>query len=136
MPASVAAQLIYNAIFAPTVVWRDDAYTNKTLIGDEDLPTVGEKFMGLKNPKGILTSVKYDDNDKTYTTVIDRVGADDLSFDATADYSALMGQQVKALYKEGKNATTTPCTVSMLPTRTRPLPLWLTTSTRTTAASR
>ena len=102
-PRQYAAQLIYNAIFAPTVVWRDDAYTNKTLIGDEDLPTVGEKFMGLKNPKGILTSVKYDDNDKTYTTVIDRVGADDLSFDATADYSALMGQQVKALYKEGKN---------------------------------
>ena len=102
-PRQYAAQLIYNAIFAPTVVWRDDAYTNKTLIGDEDLPTVGTKYMGLKNPKGILTSVKYDDNDKTYTTVIDRVGADDLSFDATADYSALMGQQVKALYKEGKN---------------------------------
>ena len=100
-PRQYAAQLIYNAIFAPTVVWRDDAYTNKTLIGDEDLPTVGEKFMGLKNPKGILTSVKYDDNDKTYTTIID--GDDDLSFDATADYSALMGQQVKALYKEGKN---------------------------------
>ena len=102
-PRQYAAQLIYNAIFAPTVVWRDDAYTNKTLIGDEDLPTVGTKYMGLKNPKGILTSVKYDDNDKTYTTVIERVGADDLSFDATADYSALMGQQVKALYKEGKN---------------------------------
>ena len=100
-PRQYAAQLIYNAIFAPTVVWRDDAYTNKTLMGNEDLPTVGEKFMGLKNPKGILTSVKYDDNDKTYTTVID--GDDDLSFDATADYSALMGQQVKALYKEGKN---------------------------------
>ena len=99
-PRQYAAQLIYNAIFAPTVVWRDDAYTNKTLIGDEDLPTVGTKYMGLKNPKGILTSVKYDDNDKTYTTVI---GDDDLSFDATADYSALMGQQVKALYKEGKN---------------------------------
>ena len=100
-PRQYAAQLIYNAIFAPTVVWRDDAYTNKTLIGDEDLPTVGTKYMGLKNPKGILTSVKYDDNDKTYTTIID--GDDDLSFDATADYSALMGQQVKALYKEGKN---------------------------------
>ena len=109
-PRQYAAQLIYNAIFAPTVVWRDDAYTNKTLMGNEDLPTVGEKFMGLKNPKGILTSVKYDDNDKTYTTKIttkfatDSTHKDDvMSFDATADYSALMGQQVKALYKEGKN---------------------------------
>ena len=108
-PRQYAAQLIYNAIFAPTVVWRDDAYTNKTLIGDEDLPTVGEKFMGLKNPKGILTSVKYDDNDKTYTTKITTKFATDddkaevMSFDATVDYSALMGQQVKALYKEGKN---------------------------------
>ena len=109
-PRQYAAQLIYNAIFAPTVVWRDDAYTNKTLMGNEDLPTVGEKFMGLKNPKGILTSVKYDDNDKTYTTKITTKFATDsnhkddvMSFDATVDYSALMGQQVKALYKEGKN---------------------------------
>ena len=109
-PRQYAAQLIYNAIFAPTVVWRDDAYTNKTLMGNEDLPTVGEKFMGLKNPKGILTSVKYDDNDKTYTTKITTKFAtassdkdDVMSFDATVDYSALMGQQVKALYKEGKN---------------------------------
>ena len=108
-PRQYAAQLIYNAIFAPTVVWRDDAYTNKTLMGNEDLPTVGEKFMGLKNPKGILTSVKFDDNDKTYTTKITTKFATDddkaevMSFDATVDYSALMGQQVKALYKEGKN---------------------------------
>ena len=65
--------------------------------------------MGLKNPKGILTSVKFDDNDKTYTTKITTKFATDddkaevMSFDATVDYSALMGQQVKALYKEGKN---------------------------------
>ena len=54
-------------------------------------------------------SVKFDDNDKTYTTKITTKFATDddkaevMSFDATVDYSALMGQQVKALYKEGKN---------------------------------
>ena len=107
-PRQYAAQLIYNAIDTPTVVWRDDAYTN-TNYNDDDNKTIGEKYMGLKNPKGILTSVKFDDNDKTYTTKITTKFATDddkaevMSFDATVDYSALMGQQVKALYKEGKN---------------------------------
>ena len=46
-PRQYAAQLIYNAINAATVVWRDDAYTNMALTGTDYLPTVGEKYMGL-----------------------------------------------------------------------------------------
>ena len=52
-PRQYAAQLIYNAIDTPTVVWRDDAYTNVTLLGDDN-KTVGEKYMGYKTITGIL----------------------------------------------------------------------------------
>ena len=97
LPRVYAAQLIYNAVNAATVEYRDGAYYNKNLIGREN-DTIGEKYMGLENPKGILTSVKYDDNDDVYTTVVG-----DKTFDAAADYSDLMGQEVRALYKEGKN---------------------------------
>ena len=97
LPRQYAAQLIYNAVNAPTVVWRDDAYTNEKYNGEEN-DTIGKKYMGLENPKGILTSVKYDDNDDVYTTVVG-----EKTFDAAADYSDLMGQEVRALYKEGKN---------------------------------
>ena len=39
-PRQYAAQLIYNAIDTPTVVWRDDAYTN-TNYNDDDNKTIG-----------------------------------------------------------------------------------------------
>ena len=35
-PRQYAAQLIYNAIDTPTVVWRDDAYTSVTLLVDDN----------------------------------------------------------------------------------------------------
>ena len=41
-PRQYAAQLIYNAIDAATVVWRDDAYTNQNYNG-KDNQTIGEK---------------------------------------------------------------------------------------------
>ena len=55
-PRQYAAQLIYNAIDTPTVVWRDDAYTNVTLLGDDN-KTVGEKFMNLKKTTAVLEDV-------------------------------------------------------------------------------
>ena len=110
-PRQYAAQLIYNAIDTPTVVWRDDAYTN-TNYKDEDNQTIGEKYMGLKAETGMLVAAgkiglngnKYDDdqvvlvginkNDVTKTTVLD---------DVTADYSNLIGQHVKVLHKVSKS---------------------------------
>ncbi len=53
--------------------------------------------------RGILTSVKYDDHDNTYTTVV----GDMPSFDATKDYSDLMGQQVKVMYTTDKKSNDT-----------------------------
>ena len=99
-PRQYAAQLIYNAIDTPTVVWRDDAYTNKTLLGFDN-ETVGQKYMDLDdNDEGRLTSVKKEDGKDTYALTVEGIGR----FTKVAkDYSELLGETVKVLYKEDTN---------------------------------
>ena len=101
-PRQYAAQLIYNAIDTPTVVWRDDAYTNVNVLGGDN-QTVGEKYMNLVKDEAdvgdhdnILTKVEKEDGRDTYTitvggTVYTRV---------VADYSDLMGQDVVVMHKK------------------------------------
>mgnify|MGYP000003724293 FL=1 len=101
-PRQYAAQIIYNAIDTPTVVWRDDAYTNVNVLG-KDNQTVGEKYMNLVKDEAdvgehdnILTKVEKEDGRDTYTitvggTVYTRV---------VADYSDLMGQDVVVMHKK------------------------------------
>ena len=95
---------MYNAIDAATVVWRDDAYTNVTLLG-EDNQTVGEKYMGLAKKaasEGILKSVKKEDGKDTFRVSV-YINDKDVSFTKVAnDYSALLGQKVHVLYKDGQ----------------------------------
>ena len=55
MPRQYAAQLIYNAIFAATVQWRDDEYYNANILGNK-YPTIGAKYMDLTLYEGILYS--------------------------------------------------------------------------------
>ena len=107
-PRQYAAQLIYNAIDAATVVWRDDAYTKYNYNGDEN-KTIGEKYMGLKKTVGTLDSVTKQDNKDTYDLSIDAdsVNKNDssdkylTSFTKVAkDYSDLKYQTVKVLYKD------------------------------------
>ena len=104
-PRQYAAQLIYNAIDTPTVVWRDDAYTNVTLLGDDN-KTVGEKFMGLKKTVGTLAYVAKTSGKDTYELTIHPVNTKDSSakpessFTKVAkDYTALKYNTVKVLYK-------------------------------------
>ena len=68
-PRQYAAQLIYNAIDAKTVVWRDDAYTNQTAAGTDN-KTIGEKYMGLHSVEGILTSFSKEDGKSTYGATV------------------------------------------------------------------
>ena len=101
-PRQYAAQLIYNAIDTPTVVWRDDAYTSVNVLGGDN-QTVGEKYMNLVKDEAdvgdhdnILTKVEKEDGRDTYTitvggTVYTRV---------VADYSDLMGQDVVVMHKK------------------------------------
>ena len=115
-PRQYAAQLIYNAIDTPTVVWRDDAYTNVTLLGDDN-KTVGEKYMGLNTAEGVIASVSKDDGKTTYNMTLTNVSKkngtefvapkdseakyyDDVYFTKVAkDYTSLKNVKVKVLYK-------------------------------------
>ena len=109
-PRQYAAQLIYNAIDAKTVVWRDDAYTNETVTGDDN-KTIGEKYMGLVKATGILNYVK-EDNKGTYSLkLVEKIdnGAKSTKWDldkedeftkVKKDYTDLLGQEVQVLYKK------------------------------------
>ena len=104
-PRQYAAQIIYNAIDAATVVWRDDAYTKYNYNGDEN-KTIGEKYMGLSKTVGILSDVTKDTDKDTYTLSVDKnadesTGKGLSTFTKVAkDYSALKYQKVKVLYKD------------------------------------
>ena len=113
-PRQYAAQLIDNAIDAPTVVWRDDAYTTNNY-GNGDNPTIGEKYMGLVSDTGMMVAAgkvgldgsKYDEDQIALAHVNKNdVGKDDGDIvtlsDVTGDYSALLGQHVKVLHKVTK----------------------------------
>ena len=104
-PRQYAAQIIYNAIDAATVVWRDDAYTKYNYNGDEN-KTIGEKYMGLSKTVGILSDVTKDTDKDTYTLSVDKnadesTGKGLSTFTKVAkDYSALKYKKVKVLYKD------------------------------------
>ena len=113
-PRQYAAQLIYNAIDASTVVWRDDAYTKYNYNGDEN-PTIGEKYMGLKYATGILMAsgkVGLDNTgaskalvvkaDEKQTVLNTNYKANDLIkfTDIKTDYSEFLGMAVKVMYKD------------------------------------
>ena len=108
-PRQYAAQLIYNAIDTPTVVWRDDAYTN-TNYSDDDNKTIGEKYMGLHSVEGILTSFAKEDGKSTYGATVSSITKQDGSKKVTLqsedftkiakDYGSLKNNKVKVLYKD------------------------------------
>ena len=110
-PRQYAAQLIYNAIDAKTVVWRDDAYTNQTAAGTDN-KTIGEKYMGLNTAEGVMSSFQKEDGKSTYTMDLEKITKkngtesaknkyfDDLTFTKiTKDFTSLKNQKVKVLYK-------------------------------------
>ena len=113
-PRQYAAQIIYNAIDTPTVVWRDDAYTNVNVLGNDN-QTVGEKYMGLKYATGILLAsgkvglngtgssealtIEADEKQTINGTTV--AAGDDYSFvDIKTDYSEFLGMAVKVMYKD------------------------------------
>ena len=112
-PRQYAAQLIYNTIDAPTVVWRDDAYHHTNVL-DKDNQTVGEKYMSLKKTTSTLTKVTKTSGKDTYTITLD--GSDKIiDWDNTTDdkplteftevkkdYSDLLYKTVTVLHKDRK----------------------------------
>ena len=116
-PRQYAAQLIYNAIDAKTVVLRDGEYTDQTAMG-VDNKTVGEKYMNLKKTTSTLTKVsktngkdtyelKLDNDDKvvdwdnTTETLTSKKAVFDFT-DVQKDYSDLLYKTVTVLHKDRK----------------------------------
>ena len=116
-PRQYAAQLIYNTIDAPTVVWRDDAYHHTNVL-DKDNQTVGEKYMSLKKTTSTLTKVSKNSGKDTYTITLDS-DKDVIDWDNTTedkdsgkaltkftdvkkDYTDLLYKTVTVLHKDGK----------------------------------
>ena len=110
-PRQYAAQLIYNTIDTPTVVWRDDAYTNVTLLGTDN-KTVGEKYMGLQKWIGTFEGdssiVSAKDGEISVTGSIDgehktsgsNVRSVRAQFKADFD-NKYVGEEVSVLFKDG-----------------------------------
>ena len=110
-PRQYAAQLIYNAIFAHTVVLRDGEYTNMKLVTSADKgadnynPTIGKKYMGLEETVDELTNISYDDDKDEFTYTIG-TGSKAPTYKSSKDYSKLYGLNVDVLYKTTSNKTT------------------------------
>ncbi len=110
-----AAQEIYNTLDAKTVRFDgdDQSYTNKTQLGT-DMETVGEKFLDLESVTGTLLvsgNVGLTSGDDDYLeidrddTEANNAGKMDTFEDVTTDYSDLIGQDVKILYKTTSSTT-------------------------------
>ena len=104
-PRQYAAQLIYNAIDAKTVVLRDGEYTDQTAMG-VDNKTVGEKYMGLKKTVGTLSSFSKTSGKDTYEMSLTDINENDSSTKyetsftkVEKDYASLKYKTVKVLYK-------------------------------------
>ena len=98
-PRQYAAQLIYNAIFAKTVVLRDGEYT-KYGYDNTPNPTVGAKYMDLEEFTGIYTG---DSNINTGLKDGQIMVGGKIATYVPANGNAWVGQAVKVLYKESKD---------------------------------
>ena len=104
-PRQYAAQLIYNAIDAKTVVLRDGEYTDETAMGVAN-KTIGEKYMGLKKTVGTLSSFSKTSGKDTYEMSLTDINENDSSTKyetsftkVEKDYASLKYKTVKVLYK-------------------------------------
>ena len=107
-PRQYAAQLIYNTIFAPTVVLRDGEYTK---YGYDNSPnaTVGEKYMDLDKASvgQLYACTKVDGKDYYDITVAGTTAHPARSYTKVpVDVSELLGQEVVVLIKDNAKETT------------------------------
>ena len=104
-PRQYAAQIMYNMIQANTVQWSDDknGYSDQNLVG-EDYDSVGVKYLKLYINVGTLTKVD-NDNLTIEMSNSDKEDSDttDLEFTKLSkDYTSLLGQKVKVLFRDKK----------------------------------
>ena len=114
-PRQWAAQLMYNTIDANTVQWSTDTNAYSKYFDDgSKRPKVGKEYMKLWVDVGTLVEVS-NDNITIYSDKSDVEDSDGFSKNSNnggvgnhsytkvpQDYSSLLGQKVKVLYRDGK----------------------------------
>ena len=111
LPRQYAAQMIYNALDTNRVKWSTDSNSFDDILNGGVKETVGAAYMGLVYDVGSLISV---DKDSLTIALNDSYKADNYhkTLGATVgftkvgtDYSDLLGQTVKVMFKDGKTNT-------------------------------
>ena len=117
LPRQWAAQMIYNTLSASRVIWSSDSNSFDNVLNGGVKETVGRAYMGLYASVGTLVGIDLDeivlaqnatDQQKSdpINTVWDGstlVGQYENVFTkVTTDYSDLLGQKVKVMFKDGK----------------------------------
>ena len=108
LPRQYAAQMIYNTLDTNRVKWSKDSESFDDVLNGGVKETVGHAYMGLTKTTGTLVSISKDaltvdnviaaDSDS-----VDRAGNYETAFTKVSeDYSSLLGQRVKVLFKDGK----------------------------------
>ena len=108
LPRQYAAQMIYNTLDVNRVKWSKDSESFDDVLNGGVKETVGHAYMGLTKTTGTLVSIS-----KDALTVDNVIAADSDAIDAAGnyeksftkvgtDYSSLLGQRVKVLFKDGK----------------------------------
>ena len=108
LPRQYAAQMIYNTLDVNRVKWSKDSESFDDVLNGGVKETVGHAYMGLTKTTGTLVSISKDaltvDNViAADSDAVDRAGNYETAFTKVSeDYSSLLGQRVKVLFKDGK----------------------------------
>ena len=108
LPRQYAAQMIYNTLDTNRVKWSKDSESFDDVLNGGVKETVGHAYMGLTKTTGTLVSISKDaltvDNViAADSDAVDRAGNYETAFTKVGtDYSSLLGQRVKVLFKDGK----------------------------------
>ena len=115
LPRQYAAQMIYNTLDVNRVKWSKDSESFDDLLNGGVKETVGHAYMGLTKSTGTLVSISKDaltlanvdgaESDVISTSTNNGVVSYKYGTDFTkvgTDYSSLLGQKVKVLFKDSK----------------------------------
>ena len=117
LPRQWAAQMIYNTLSANRVVWSNDSNSFDDVLNGGVKETVGRAYMGLYASVGTLVSIdldaltlaNIDTNESDSTGTIWNSGKWNAQYESaftkvTTDYSDLLGQTVKVMFKDANTS--------------------------------
>ena len=113
LPRQYAAQMIYNTLDVNRVKWSKDSESFDDVLNGGVKETVGHAYMGLCSDYGTLTDISKDsltikldvnyesDNYHAYSTASGATNTVKFT-KVDTDYTSLLGQKVKIMFKDGK----------------------------------